>query len=188
MPHSFFAGLCRASHRWSCFPTRDEAGIVALGLFGDSHLLMAQRLHAISIGRPTLVALSLRVAGLEMHVAGLVGDQRRAHPQIVLVLGQQMPAQNGKVTRHGDSGDLMADLADTAVMSGTQARLPYPRPRSQPRLSQPSDFPDPRAPTGSCRPDQRAGECRSPRSPSCRRFGRCPFRRRAAYMPPLDCR
>jgi hypothetical protein len=49
-------------------------------------LLVAQRLHVVGIGRPALIAFSLRLAGLQFHGAGLIGDERGTRPQIVLVL------------------------------------------------------------------------------------------------------
>ena len=50
----------------------------------------------------------MRLPSLQFHSAGLVSDQRGANPQIVFVLGQQVPAQNGKLPRNGNGGDLMA--------------------------------------------------------------------------------
>jgi putative transposase len=114
-PRTFSSILLRAH-----FPTVDEAGVVALGLRGDLHLLVAQRLDVIGIGWPALIALPLWLAGLQFHGAGLVGDQRGARPQIILVLGQQMPAQNGELAGHGDGCDLVAPPGPDADEEGME--------------------------------------------------------------------
>ena len=69
----------------------------------------------------------------------------------------------------------MGDRFDLAIPPGCSRS-----PRSLPRPSRRGDCPDPRAPTESCRPDQGAGEHRSPRSPPRQRFDGCLFRRRVA--------
>ena len=171
LAHSFAGG--------SRFPPRDEPGVVALGLLGDLHLLVTQRLDVVGIGWSAPVALCLRLAGLKFHGAGLVGDQRRARPQVIFVLGQEMPAQNSELARNGNGSDLVTspgadadeegmkgpsrpgrrpsrfdqhgtgmatpDLADTAVMSGTQPGLPYPWVQAKvadefPRALEPADI------------------------------------------------
>ena len=48
------------------------------------------------------------MSGLKLHRAGLVGDQRRAGPLIILALRQQMPAEHAELASHGHRGDLMA--------------------------------------------------------------------------------
>src|SRR5215475_8534779 len=80
--------LAHLSGGGSRLPARDETGVVALGLFGDLHLLVAQRLDVVGIGWSAPIALCLRLAGLQLHRTGLVGDQCGARPQIVFVLGQ----------------------------------------------------------------------------------------------------
>jgi len=62
----------------------------------------------------------LWLAGLQFHGAGFVGDQRGARPQIVLVLGQQMPAQDGKLARDGNGSNLMAAPSADADEEGMQ--------------------------------------------------------------------
>ena len=93
---------------------RDEALIASLGLGGDQHFLVTQRLDIIDVRQPTPAALLLRMSGLQLHRARLVGDKRRAHPEIILAPGQQMPAEYGELAGDGHGGDLVAALgADT---------------------------------------------------------------------------
>jgi hypothetical protein len=56
---------------------------------------------------PTPAAVLLRMSGLNLRRAGLGSDQRRARPQIILALGQQMPAQHSELAGHGHRGDLI---------------------------------------------------------------------------------
>jgi hypothetical protein len=39
----------------------------------------------------------LRMTGLQFHCPRLVGDQCRTDPEIVLALGQQVPAKHGEL-------------------------------------------------------------------------------------------
>ncbi|MDA9489476.1 hypothetical protein XI08_09870 [Bradyrhizobium sp. CCBAU 11361] len=55
-----------------------------LGLGGNQHLAVAQRLDVVGIGWSTAVPFLLWMSGLKLHRAGLVGDQRRARPQVIL--------------------------------------------------------------------------------------------------------
>ncbi|WWP81135.1 hypothetical protein V5279_08170 [Bradyrhizobium sp. 26S5] len=48
-----------------------------IGLGGNQHLAVAQRLDVVGIGWSTAVTFLLGMSGLKLHRAGLVGDQRR---------------------------------------------------------------------------------------------------------------
>src|SRR5262245_65789944 len=75
---------------------------------------ITQRFDIVSVGSSTLVALSRRLPGLQLHRAQFVGDQGRACPLLIGALGEEMPAQDGELARHRDRRDLMAATdADT---------------------------------------------------------------------------
>ena len=48
-------------------PVTGEVLVTSLGLFGDPHLLVAQRLDVVGRGGATPVALLLRLPGLQLH-------------------------------------------------------------------------------------------------------------------------
>ena len=60
------------------------------------------------------------MAGLKLHRAGLVGDQRWTRPLIVLALRQQMPAEHSELAGHGHRCDLMAAPGANAPMQRTR--------------------------------------------------------------------
>jgi len=74
LPHSSLAGLRgpRARLCWSRFPVRDELLVASLRLLGDTHLLIAQSLDVVGIGRPSPISLRLRLSGLQLHRSHLV--------------------------------------------------------------------------------------------------------------------
>lgn len=74
---------------------------------GDLHLLIAQRLDVVGVGRAALVALLLRLACLQFEPADLVGHEGRAGPEIVGLLDQQVLAEHGEFARGGHRGDLV---------------------------------------------------------------------------------
>ena len=89
-------------------PLCHEALVTALRLFGNQHLTVSQRFDVVGIGWSTPAALLLRMSGLKLRRAGLVGDQRWAGPLTILALRQQMPAEHRELASHGHRGDLMA--------------------------------------------------------------------------------
>lgn len=86
----------------------------------DIHLSRAQFFDVIGIGWATPVAFLLGLPCLQLHFPDLVRDQRRAHPKIISLLGQQMPAENSELARQRDGRDLMSALADASMMSGAK--------------------------------------------------------------------
>ena len=117
---------CRleASARPVPWPTRmpgaDEALVVLLGLPGDLHLLFPQGLDVVCVGRSAPVPLLRRPAGLQLHGAQLVGNECWARPEVVLLLGQHVPAQDGQLARDGNSGDLVPAAGADADEEGVQ--------------------------------------------------------------------
>ena len=120
--HSSPAGLRRpravSSPACGCHDRRSARRLARPA--GDAHLLVAQLLDVVGVGRPALVALLLRAAGLQFHARTLVGDQGRPRPEVVRLLGQQVPAQHGELARHGHGGDLMAAPGADAHEEGVQ--------------------------------------------------------------------
>ena len=86
----------------------------------NQHLAVAQRLDVIGIGWATPAAFLSRMPGLQLHGAGLGGDQRGARPQIILALRQQMPAEHSELASYGDRSDLMAASGADAHQKGMQ--------------------------------------------------------------------
>ena len=84
------------------------------------HLLFAQGLDVVGVGGPAPVPLLLRSAGLQFHRAQLVGDQRRARPEIVLLPGKHVPAEHGQLARDGHCGDLVTAAGADADEEGVQ--------------------------------------------------------------------
>jgi len=62
------------------------------------------------VRRPQPVALLLRLTKAQFHGTALRRKQRWAHPAIVGLFRQQMPAQHGELASKGDSGDLLSAL------------------------------------------------------------------------------
>jgi hypothetical protein len=96
--------------RWR-WPMVLAVSIYVVSMTGQLDLPIAQSLNIVSIGRSRLVAFPSRLAGLQLHGPQLVHDQCRARPLVVGILGQQMPAEHGRLARHGDGRDLMATPA-----------------------------------------------------------------------------
>ena len=92
----------------------------ALGLAGEIDLPVAQRLDVVGVGRPAPVPLLVRPTGLQLHGAQLVGHKCRARPEVVLLLGEQVPAEHGQLARDGDRGDLVAAAGADADEEGVQ--------------------------------------------------------------------
>lgn len=109
-------------------PVRDQVCVASLRLFCNAHLLRAERFDVGGVGGPTLVPLLLRLARLQLHGAHLVRDQRRTRPEIVLFLGEQVPAQHRQLARAG--GDLMAapDPDEEGVLASSQPPIDQHRP------------------------------------------------------------
>lgn len=112
------------------FPLRHQSFVASFRLGGNQHLTVAQRLDVVGIGWSTPAALLLRMSSLKLHRAGLVGDQRRARPQVILALRQQMPAEHRELASHrplrrpdGHAG------RGSARKKHAVDRVPWPRPR-----------------------------------------------------------
>ena len=104
--------------RW--LPVRDEMLVARSACSAICISWFAQLLDVVGIGRAAPVALPLRLAGLQFHAPVLVGHQAGPRPEIVRLLGQQMPAQNGQLARHGNGGDLVAAPGADADEEGMQ--------------------------------------------------------------------
>jgi len=78
--------------RMARLPVRDEVLVALFRLLGDAHLLLAQRPDVVGVGGPAPVPLLLRLARLQLHGTHFIRDQRWTRPEIVLLLGEQMPA------------------------------------------------------------------------------------------------
>ncbi len=76
----------------------------------DLHLLVAQRLDVVGVGRTASIAFFLRLPGGEFHLAALVGDEARPRPSVVLAFCQPVPAQDGQFARDGHGGNLVPSL------------------------------------------------------------------------------
>lgn len=86
---------------------RHDALVGCLRPSSDLHLLIAQRLDVVGVGRIALVALLLWLACLQFEPADLVGHEARAARKVVGLLGQQVPAEHGEFARRGHRGDLV---------------------------------------------------------------------------------
>ena len=138
-------------------PLGDEVLIRPLGLLGDRHLLVAQRLDVVGVGGATLVPLLHRPVRLQLEGAQLVGDQRRPRPEIVGLLDQEMPDEDGHLTCSRDRGELMAASSADAQEEGVQGagclgRRPGGLDQQRPRvratdLADPGDAGPSQAPT-----------------------------------------
>ena len=91
-----------------------------LGLLSEAHLLVAQRLDIVGVGRTTLVTFLLRTPGLQFHGATLVGDQCRSGPVIIGLPGDQVPAQHCKLAGNGDGSNLMTPPRPNTHEEGVQ--------------------------------------------------------------------
>ena len=89
-------------------------------MVSDIHLSRAQFFDVIGIGWSTPVAFLLGLPCLQFHFPNFVRDQRRAHPKIVGLLGQQMPAENRELARQRDGCDLMSTLCTNPNKEGMQ--------------------------------------------------------------------
>ena len=77
-------------------PLRNEVPVGALGLLRDRHLLVAQRLHVVSIGGAAPVCLIfIGRPACELERSQLCErNQGRTRPEVVGLLGQEMPDQD----------------------------------------------------------------------------------------------
>jgi len=74
----------------------------------DLDLTVTQLLHVVGIGGAALVSLSSRHASLQLHDAELVSNQGRTGPEVIGLLGQQVPAQHHEFAGDRHHGDLLA--------------------------------------------------------------------------------
>ena len=80
------------SAAWSSWaPLADELLVSTFGLLSNGGLLGSEGLDVVGIGRSAPVALLGRSPCLQFEAAPLVGDQRWTRPEIVALLGEQMP-------------------------------------------------------------------------------------------------
>src|SRR5580704_3269561 len=76
-------------------PLADEPLVGLFGMAGEIDLAIAQLFDVVRVSVASLVSFPHRSTGLKLHGPQLVGDQRRACPLVVDILGQQVPAQHG---------------------------------------------------------------------------------------------
>ena len=69
--------------RVSCFPMRGEVLVVALGLRGNQHLFVAQRLDVVGVRGSASTTILLGMSGLQLHGPRLVRDQCWKCPEII---------------------------------------------------------------------------------------------------------
>lgn len=99
----------------------DHEFIGTFRMLGRSLLPIAQFLDVVSVGRSTATDTALvRRASLEGKLPLLRGHERRANPEVILLLGQHVPDQRGEFACNRDSGDLVAPLAADAQEEGSQ--------------------------------------------------------------------
>jgi hypothetical protein len=111
--------LTRLAFGGRAFPRSQRSKrVVALGLFGRPHLLIAQRLDVIGGVAP--MALPLRPVRQGPYGAEPCRRSRLATPQVVLFLGQHMPAEHDQLARERDGGDLMSTAVGDANEEGMQ--------------------------------------------------------------------
>ena len=101
-------------------PLADEVFVDTLGVSGDVDLAISQLLHIVGVGRPTLVALLGRCAGLQFHGSQLAGDQSRTCPKVIGLFGEEVPAEDGELAGDGDGGDLMTASGSDAEKEGVK--------------------------------------------------------------------
>lgn len=75
-----------------------------------------------------LVALLLRLPRSQFHGATFVGDEAGPCPAVILFLRQHVPAQRGKLSRHGDGSDLMTAACPDEDEEGAQRSRCFRRP------------------------------------------------------------
>jgi hypothetical protein len=106
---------------WSSWaPLADKLLIGALGLFSNDHLLGSESLDIVGIGWPAPVSLLGRLPCLQFEAALLVGHQCRTPPEVVALLGEQMPTQDSKLAGDRNGGNLMATAGADADEEGAQ--------------------------------------------------------------------
>ena len=104
----------------SRLPSAHQMLIDALGVFGDLHFQVSERLYVVVMSWARGIALFFRFPAGEFHGADFLGDESRARPQIVSFLGKQLPTQHGKLAGDGHGGDLVTALRPDANEEGMQ--------------------------------------------------------------------
>ena len=112
--YSFLAGLrargCfRLAFRRAWTPGFDKVLVALLRLLGDAHLAVSEFLDTIGVGGAAPVSLLLRLTGLQLHAAHLVGH-RLGRAKGSRSLSSAYADKHREFTRDGDSGNLMATL------------------------------------------------------------------------------
>ncbi len=81
--------------------------VSGLGLLDPAALLVALAFQVVGVCRSLLAAGRL-MTGPELEIAQLSGMQGGTGPEIALVLGQQMPDQDGELARRCDGRDMLS--------------------------------------------------------------------------------
>ena len=103
-----------------CLPAIDETRVVAFGLLGDAHFLVAQSFHVVGEGGAALIALLLRLARLQFHRAASCWRPAPGAPTDSLDPSSANASTNRELARDGNGGDLMAALGADADEEGMQ--------------------------------------------------------------------
>jgi hypothetical protein len=78
-------------------PLTDELLISAFCLPGEAHLLIPECLDVVGVGRAGLAPLLCRLAGAQLEAALLMRNQGRSGPEIINLLGEQVPARTASL-------------------------------------------------------------------------------------------
>ena len=119
---SFLNCGTRGSLRACPSPTLCHASVGRLGLLRTGSLLAAAVGEVVVVGAASLATL-FWVSDAQFEIPYLLGVKRLPHPDVVLMLGEEMPDDHRQLASDGDGGDVVATLGPNPVIEGAQRSL-----------------------------------------------------------------
>jgi hypothetical protein len=101
------------------FQLATKRGMCRFGLLDPTPLLLTLTSHVVAMGR-ALPAAGCGMPSLQFKIAQFLGMQRRASPDVALVLGEEMPDDHGQLPRGRDSRDVLTAAGANTEKESTQ--------------------------------------------------------------------